>query len=357
MKKYKLKITPAYTGRVVHLGRDDTIYWGNKYRLYSAGVGDKPTLVATAACPAKRKLVETHRLLCRLFRHEIRGAAFLPNNSIVVSTRQNLYYGKVGEIELKPARIPLLNPSIKPPMTFTADSRGRILWGEYWSNPDLREVRLFVSNDNGETYEAFYTFKPGQIKHVHNIIEDENDNCYWVLVGDHNSQPGIGRLSSNLKDFDWLVKGQQKYRAVNLFVFNDRLVYATDSEKEANAICVIDKKTAKWEKLCDIPGSSIFGARCGKWFTISTSVECFETFENQGATLWISPDADNWQQVFSAAKDMWPIIYFQFGSIILPRSQRQWGSDKIVFSGQALKKYDNVICVADVVDESVDLRQ
>ncbi len=343
-----LKIKKTIQGRAVSCDASGRVLIGRDYRLFAADDSNLD-LVAVAPCPAKRKLIASSRLLCRLFRHEIRGAVTL-SDSKVVATRQGLYYTGPNDITLKPARLPHLAPEIKLPMTITADSEDRIMWGEYWGNPDLRSVRLFVSHDKGRSYEPFFNFKPGEIKHVHNIVEDPYDNCYWVLVGDHFQQSGIGRLSKDLKNFDWLVKGGQKYRAVCIFTLHDRLVYATDSEKEPDRICSLDKATGKWGKICDIPGSCIYAARFGKWYVISTTSEYFdfETIGNKMATLWVSEDCENWQQVFSAEKDIWHKKYFQFGSIILPRGQ--WDNSEIIFSGQAVKKYDNVTCVAEIVE-------
>lgn len=136
------------------------------------------------------------------------------------------------ETILQRAEIPLLDPPVIGPSNITFTSDEKVLWGEYWGNPNLRAVRIFASHDKGRSYEPVWEFKPGEIKHVHNIVEDTHGDCYWVLVGDHFKQSGIGRLSKDLKQFDWLVKGEQKYRAVYVFPLADRLVYTTDSEKE-----------------------------------------------------------------------------------------------------------------------------
>lgn len=345
-----LKIKKYFPGRVVSLAPDNTIFLGRNYKLFSVDAAGNFNLAAIAPCPAKRKLIVTSRLLCRLFRHEIRGVVVLSDNSKVVATRQGLYYGSPDDTILTPADLPELTPEIKRPMTITADSQNRILWGEYWGNPGLRAVRLFVSYNKGHSYEPFFSFKPGEVKHVHNIIEDPHDNCYWVLVGDHAEQSGIGRLSKDLKTFDWLVKGQQKYRAVCAFIFSDQLIYATDSEKEPNHIFRLDKSSGKLEKICDLPGSCIYAARFGKWYTVATTSEYFdfETIGSKMATLWVSDDCENWQQVFTADKDIWNKKYFQFGSLILPRGQ--WDNNDIIFSGQAVKKYDNVTCIAEIVE-------
>jgi hypothetical protein len=346
-----LNIKNEIPGRAVGLSSDGHIFLGRNYELFTADISGNCEQVAVVPCPAKQKFIAFNRLLCRLFRHEIRGAVTLSDNSKVVATRQGLYCASPDDIVLTPAKLPQLTPEVILPTAITADSEDRILWGEYWGNSGLRSVRLFVSHDKGRSYEPFFSFRPGEIKHVHNIVEDTHDDCYWVLVGDHFHQSGIGRLSKDLKTFDWLIKGEQKYRAVCVFPLKERLVYATDSEKEPNCVCSLNKAVGKWEKICDVPGSCIYAARFGKWYAISTTSECFdfETIGSRMATLWVSSNCEDWQQVFAVDKDIWNKKYFQFGSLVLPRGQ--WDNNEIVFSGQAVKKYDNVTCIAEIVEE------
>ncbi len=345
----QLKTTHSLPGRVIDLADDGGIIIGRHYDIFKYDQGKPLTLIARLPCPVLRRLIEPSRLLCRLLRHEIRGFLTLPDGSKVAASRQWLHWGGPNDILLSPARVSKSALAVKPPMTITSDSQGRILWGEYWSNADRREVRLFVSNDKGRSYEPFFEFKAGDVKHVHNIIEDLYDNCYWVFVGDHEKEPGIGRLSKDLKHFDWLVRGEQKYRAVTGFLFVDKIVYGTDTEKDFNGIYAVDKASGKTEKLCEMPGSCIYSTKFGNWYTVSTSVEYFEKYQNNLATLWVSQDALNWQQVYQVRKDIWSKKYFQFGSIVLPRGH--YDSNRIVFSGQALKTIDNKVFVADIVQD------
>lgn len=347
----ELKIKHTFKGRVINVAADGTLYVGRNYKIYAyKNDPDNLTLVAQAPCPLKRKPIEPFRLLCRLFRHEIRGFVMLSDGGMIVAPRQGLYYGQAGQTSLKPAKIPFLNPPLRPPMTITVDSENRLLWGEYWGNSERREVRLCLSVDKGRSYDMVFQFKPGEIRHIHNIQEDPYDGCYWIFAGDHNKDPGIGRLARDFKSFEWIVKGEQIYRGVNGFIFKDKIVYGTDSEKEPNGIYVLEKATGRTEKIIDTPGSSIFAGRFGKWHVISTSVEYFEKHENNLATLWVSPDAFSWQKVFDAPKDIWSKKFFQFGGFVLPSgcSEKQ----QIAFSGQAVKGYDNTVCVAEIIQEN-----
>jgi len=268
---------------------------------------------------------------------------------MLASSREGVYWADPGQIHFQPTRFPDSNRLVHSPQTITADCEGRFLWGEYIGYRLREPVGIYASFDNGGTHRLVHEFAAGQIRHVHQIVEDPYDKCFWVLTGDTDSESGILRLSWDLKDIEWIVRGKQLFRAVVAFPLKNKLIYATDSELDQNYICQLDKRTGALETICEIPGSCIYGCKCGCWYVISTTVECFRRFKTNQATLWISRDGLNWQQVWQAEKDNWPQKVFQYGSIVLPR--RGWDRDLIVFSGQALKGIDGAICIAEIVEQ------
>jgi hypothetical protein len=343
-----LKIEKELQGRAVRLSNADTLYIAKNNDIYAY---DGKAFSFAGGVPSKAgyKLIEPFRLLCRLLRYEIRAFSILSDGTKIASTRQGVYFSEPHSLLLRPTVLRQGGISAQPPMTITVDSNDRILWGEYWGNPKRRAVRLFVSEDKGRTYEPVYEFKSGEIRHVHNIFEDTYENCYWICAGDYGREVGIIRVSKNFDSFDWVIRGEQRYRAVNLFILKDSIIYATDTEEDYNGIYVLDKLSRRVEKICDIPGSSIYATKFGIWYAVSTSVEYFKKYKNDKATLWISRNGTDWQQVYEAQKDIWSKKYFQFGSIVLP--QGRWKKDTIVFSGQALKGIDGRVFWAEVCEQ------
>ena len=230
-----------------------------------------------------------------------------------------------------------------PPMRITIGPDGTVLFGEYGSGGG-RPVRIFASRDAGKSFECVQALATGEVLHVHNVLYDPHLEHYWVLAGDHGEEPGIGQLSADLRHFSWFVKGEQRYRAVELFDLGDRLVYATDSDRETNGLIVLDKTTGKTERLRDFEGSCIYACRFGSLFAITTSVEPSTVNRSRSASLWLSTDAENWQCVLRATKDLYHSDYFQFGSIVLPAGHSP--SDTIFYSGQALRNLDGRARVA-----------
>ena len=161
---------------------------------------------------------------------------------------------------------------------------------------------------------------------------------YWVLAGDWDHEPGIGQLSRDLQHFEWLVRGEQRFRAVEVFDLGDHLLYATDTEREPNRLISLDKKNGRWEELRSFEGSCIYACRFGDWLAITTSVEPSQVNDSRDATLWISRDGEDWQCALRAPKDGWNGDYFQFGSLVLPVGRSP--DPSILVSGQAVRGLD-----------------
>jgi hypothetical protein len=123
---------------------------------------------------------------------------------------------------------------------------------------------------------------------------------------------------------------------------------ATDSEREQNALMAMDKSTGRLERLREFDGSCIYACRFGSIYALTTTVEPSKVNQTTEAALWLSQDGERWQRAYAARKDRWNAIYFQFGSIVLPRGASQ--KETIVFSGQALEGIDGRVMVGRFAD-------
>ena len=344
-RRISLTFQRSRPGRVLVVKPDGRLYSCRHHTIYcSRDDGVIWTRVTAIGGWSWRRLAEMSRLACRLLRHEIRGLVEVPDGGLVATTRDAVYFCGTNEPKMTRSRIAEQGETPRAPMSLTVGPGKRVLWGEYWGNRERRRVRLYVSEDAGRSFEVCRVFEPGVIKHVHNIIFDEAENSYWVLAGDHGAEPGIGRLSSDLREFDWLVKGKQEYRAVCSFDLGDCLVYGTDSEMAPNAVIRLEKRSGRIERLAELPGSCIYACRFGGWYVVSTSVEPSRVNKTREAGLWVSRDTLEWHQVHVAPKDRWNASYFQFGSLVLPRGESN--RETIFFSGQAVRGLDGRLFAA-----------
>ena len=245
---------------------------------------------------------------------------------------------------MTPARLESAGP-VAYPTTLAKGPEGVVIWGEYSANKERRAMRLFASKDGGVSYTEVHRFAPGSIRHVHGLLHDPGRQAYWVFVGDHGEEPGIGLLAEDFNHFEWLLKGEQRFRTVGAFDLGDHLVYGTDTEKEGNAIYRLCKESGDLTKLTDTDGSCIYSCRVGTGFLLSTSAEPREDDSPQVASLWYSSDGESWDRIYSRRKDRWQANLFQFGSLVLPRGHLPEGT--VMFSGQAVEADDGRLIIAE----------
>jgi len=335
-------------GRAIFVEADGTIHRSDGLTIHRSTDDGRTWIQETVVpCSLKRRVASVSRMASRLLRHEVRAFLKLKNGTLIAANRQNVFYSSPFEPLMTAARIESDGQTPYPPMHLTAGVDGQVIWGEYNSrtrhgNP----VRLFVSCDNGRSYQIARVFEGGSIRHVHNIEWDSLFECYWLFAGDEGEEPGIGRLSRDLRQFDWVVKGRQEVRVVDAFDFGQHFIYATDSELEENHLIRFDKRSGRTERLRDFGGSCIYATRFGEFYVLSTTVEPSRVNHVHHATLWISRDAEDWKEVLTAEKDGWSAKYFQYGSIVLPRGRSE--RNTIFFSGQAVRGWDGIAATATV---------
>lgn len=331
-----------FPGRVARVEADGTLYAGRRTVIYRSD-DDGATWARETAIPVRgiRHIAEYSRMASRLLRHEIRALARHPEGALVAASRRGVFHDPAPGSSpwMQPSRLEAGSLPAAAPMRIQVGGPGHLIWGEYLGFIEAgRPIRILASEDKGASFEVVHEFVPGRIGHVHNVVFDAARDHYWVLAGDHGPQAGIGMLSADFQRFEWLVKGEQSHRVVEIFDFGDRLVYGTDTEVEPNAVLSLDKETGAIERHQELPGSCIYGCRFGEVVAVATSVEPSPINQSPYCELWISKDGDRWIQAWKAIKDRWNAKYFQFGSIVLPSGVSD--RTRIAWSGQAIRGLD-----------------
>lgn len=341
-----LTVQGRFPGRVVLAEPDGTLHLGRNYEIHrSQDAGRSWQRVTAMPIDPLRRLANPSRLLCRLLRQEVRALARSDAGGYVASNRQGVFVAKPAEARMRPSVIEAARGDglpLMPPMRISKGPAGEIIWGEYGSPKERRPMRLFVSRDAGESFQLVRALEG--ILHVHNVVWDARQGHYWVLTGDFDPEPGIGCLSADLERFEWFVRGEQRYRAVEIFDLGDRLVYATDTQLETNSLISLDKSTGRAERLREFDGSCIYACRFGGIYALTTSVEPSSVNRNRYSELWLSRDVERWHCAWRGKKDRWSAYYLQFGSVVLPSGRTD--RELLVFSGQAVEGLDGRTIVA-----------
>jgi len=340
-----LSVVARVPGRIVLAERDGTLHLGRSYDVHRSR-DDGRTWEPVTSMPRNllRRMADRSRLACRLLRMEVRALARRADGGYVAANREGVFVAAPGERRMRPSRIETGGLPLLPPMRISRGPAGQLVWGEYGSPRVRRPMRLFASRDGGESFQVVRTFDKGEILHVHNVIWDPGQRHFWVLAGDFDPEPGIGCLSEDLQRFEWFVKGEQRYRAVEVFDLGDRLLYATDTHLEQNRLVSLDKRTGHAETLREFDGSCIYACRFGGILALTTTVEPSAVNRSPWSGLWLSRDGERWHRAWQGRKDRWHPDWFQFGSLMLPTGETD--RETIVFSGQALAGLDGWTVVA-----------
>ncbi|MDJ0866590.1 MAG: hypothetical protein QNK03_10810 [Myxococcota bacterium] len=339
----ELEILHRLPGRAV-LAQADGIHLGHNYDvLRLAPDGSGCTRVTSFPRSPLRRMAEHSRLACRLARQEVRALVRLADGSYVGANREGVFRGREGDAVMAPCEVASETLPLQPPLRIELGPDETVVFGEYGFDRS-RAMRLFASRDGGRHFQVVHRFPAGEILHVHNVRWDASAGHYWVLAGDHDHEPGFARLSADFERLEWVAKGRQEARAVDCFDLGDRLAYATDTEKAVNGAITLDKQSGALTRHRDFEGSGIYACRFGGLLAISTSVEPSEVNHATWASLYLSRDGVQWKRAFSAEKDRWHPHWFQFGSIVLPKGASE--TERLVFSGQALRGIDGVTLVA-----------
>jgi hypothetical protein len=261
-----------------------------------------------------RRLTASTRLSFRLLRDGFHALAVLGSGHVIAAVPGAIVTLFPGENQFRVSHKILRGTR---PLHFCVVPRGAVYWGEYFDNPGRDEVHIYGSHDQGKAWSIAYTFPRAAIRHVHNIVYDEWDNCLWVLTGDNGPECRILRASCDFKTVEVVLTGNQQARAVAMVPTKEGLYFSSDTPSESNHVYRLDR-AGKLTQLTSLTSSSIYGCRTGESIFFSTMVEPSEANQDRNVRLFGSRDGSRWDALLDWRKDRWPMKYFQYGNVLLP---------------------------------------
>lgn len=135
-------------------------------------------------------------------------------------------------------------------------SSGRLIYGEYFRNTTRGPVRLYASDDDGQSWQVLYEFPAGDIRHVHCIVEDPYTGNLFVMTGDYDQESRILESADGCKSFRLIGTGSQSWRTCDLLFMPDALLWAVDSGRAGfPGIWRWDRQTASAERIFELDGA------------------------------------------------------------------------------------------------------
>jgi len=274
-------------------------------------------------------IVSKFRLFARLLRLQI--DYLIPiDNKVVVFAYKKIYVFDENAKEVNESPI----VGSKPLSVCCSD--GKLYYGEYCSNRERKEIRIFCSENSGIDWEVAWEFS--SVRHVHGVFVDPYDNSIWVTTGDSNDEAAIWRTDDGFKTLDKILTGSQQVRAVHLLFDEQFVYYGSDAPAEENYIYRMCKSTFEIQKLTEVGNSVFFACKVGDNLFFSTAVEPSEVNLSKHSEIWHSRTGQDWSKVCSFKKDRLSMKYFQYGQISFPNGNGD--NENLWFTPNALK-YDN----------------
>jgi hypothetical protein len=306
--------------------RNDVLYASRGYTLFQSRMKMHASTIEWQQVgryrpPAWRTITSMSRLASRLFRNGFHALVALSSGHLIGAVPHSIVTLAPGEIEFYISHKLLRGTR---PLHLAITPSDHIFWGEYFDNPQRDEVHIYASTDRGAHWDVAHTFPKGTIRHVHNIVYDEWENCFWVLTGDDGYECRILRTSCDFKTVDVALSGNQQTRSATLVPTRDALYFSSDTPVETNYVYRLDRR-GRPSKVTELNSSSIYGCRVGNAVFFSTMVEPSAINSDRKVNLYGSPDGFQWQCVLQHKKDRWPMGLFQYGNAFLPDGKNNTG--------------------------------
>jgi len=294
--------------------------------------------------PAWRALTANSKLAFRLVRDGFHGLAITSGGSLIGAVPGAIVTLAPGQSEFAVRH--RISRGTRP-LHVTGTPDGRVFFGEYFKNEKREEVHIYGSHDEGKTWQVAYTFPQGAVRHVHNIIYDQFENCVWIFTGDYGDECQILRASCDLKTVETVMAGNQQARAVAAVVTAEGLYFASDTPLEANHVYRMSRD-GNVTILADLESSCIEGCLVGNTVVFSTMAEPSAVNPSRLVSLYAGRKPESWRRIATWRKDAWSMRFFQYGNAFLPTGENP--SDYVAVTTVAVQHDDLVTSIYKLPD-------
>lgn len=310
----------------VHLRqRDGTLLMSRGAQLYRSGdQGASWQRYLTLPRSVEERLKGVSELSRRLFRQHMSHVAETEGGLVIIAGRRIFAYRIIDDRPTLAAITPLVGSR---PLVL-CDAGQWLYYGEYRDNPERSPVRIFGSDDGGVAWSAIHTFEA--VRHIHGVFKDPYTGALWVTTGDDDAEAAIWVSDDNLGICRRVVSGSQQTRAIALLFREDAVYFGTDTPREQNFICRLDRASGSVTALQKVEGSVFHGCTTNQGMFFSTACEPSPANPARHVSVWGSRNGQVWHQLAVFPKDIWHLRLFQYGQIFFARGQESsddlWGT-------------------------------
>lgn len=254
----------------------------------------------------------------RFLRTGVHDILPLGEESILVVTRSTFHRYHAGKL-VNSRHLERVRRSTRSSLCILSDGV-TILHGEYWNHSDRPPVRIFVSRDQGLSWDTLWQSNSPHPKHVHFVTPSEFDpHVAYFGTGDYNHEPGIFKIDTRNGVTESLGSDAQEWRAVSILQHRRGLTWGMDCEFSDSYILNYELETGAVEFGKKLPGPAYYTTidSSGTMYMATT----VEERKQHRAQILSSQDGKTWETVAHFKKDPWHSRLFGYGTIEFIRGQ------------------------------------
>lgn len=342
-KPFDVRLAVLYT-----IKRAQAHYWGTRGLVYS--VHDEIFILRDLADPRPESLgsipwrplafLGRPRLLDRALKTSILQVHDLGQGALLAGNAQAWWM----ITPHAPAELLSGFPKTRPMNRGLCTSgQGLTYIADYFDNRDRQRAVRIHRMDRAGHFEVAWEFPPREVRHVHALIPDpEDEGRIWVLTGDGDQESRILFTDDQFRSLRVFRQDGQRTRAVDLIIREGMLFWGMDSPETTSFILATSKSgPGEIRTLQELPGPAYYATRneAGGIYW-GTTAEPGPSVRDRAGHVFGSLRDGNWSEVWRRWKDPFP----QHGIFYLPRGVLP--GNFLVFSQRALFPHEGRMTVA-----------
>ena len=307
---------PELKGYTIEWAEKGNFYLSRRNALYQTENLKPPfKKIAVIDAPFWKQAASALRLAQRLLRFQVTNVLPLDGGDLFVTFDKSAGIVRNGKYRA-------LQGFARPCRVLRAacakDEKGDIYFGEYLSNEERGEMRIYRFAMGGDALETAYTFPENSIRHIHGIYFDKYTKSLFCLTGDDENECRILRSFDGFQTTETVGQGDETWRAVSILFDENSFYYGMDAEFRANHIYKVERETLERKSLGEVNGTVFYSKQIGEHLFFTTTAENAPSQTENAAALWLVDESEKCRKLVSFAKDSWHPTLFQFGTIHFP---------------------------------------
>ena len=237
-------------------------------------------------------------------------------DGLIIIYMGNLYLFNFKENKLKLTN--KLKESRNVPYNSIAITKNGIYFGEYFSNKNRKNVNIWCSRDDGNTWSVIHKLPGSKTRHIHGIYYDKYTDSLWICTGDLNGECFLYNTSQDFSNIKIYGDGSQKWRPISLIFEENFIIWGMDSNYEESRLIIFNRESKKIELGQFFPGPIWYSKILDNGISLfSSAVERGKGVKSNYAYIFYSKNNRDWFKLAKFKKDFLPMPLFKNGVISL----------------------------------------